>query len=155
MRGIQAHCWNKDGSQIAVIPNNSCQNWQNMIFIFDSNWQLLTTLDTNMMNIEDSLVDLDWNHEKNEIVACSWREITLWKFDDDNHYPKWKKVSMEACATGYCKSGAPSVRWSKNGRHFVCTSYKTLSVYTFGVMGECFIQDQVMFQQIGRMILKH
>ena len=107
---ISCHCWNKDGTMVALCPNTS----DLLIYkVNGKNTELLYTLKEHTQLISSC----DWNPVDDSIVTCSHdRNAYVWKFDEASK--EWKKqlvlLKLDRAAT--------FVRWSPDGTKFVCAT---------------------------------
>lgn len=80
--GISCHAWNKDGTQLALSPNN------NELHIYRVDDGAGTWTRTHVFTEHDMLISsVDWSHATNKIVTCSHdRNAFVWTYhppDDD------------------------------------------------------------------------
>lgn len=117
---ITCHCWNKDGTQLALCPNTSD------LLIYEVNGKttkLLYTLSEHTQVISSC----DWNFITGQIVTCSHdRNAYVWELDTKTN--TWKKslvlLKLNRAAT--------YVRWSPDGKKFcVATGAKKFRICTF------------------------
>ena len=104
---ITCHCWNKDGTQLAICPNTSD------LLIYEVNGKttkLLYTLSEHTQVISSC----DWNYSTGQIVTCSHdRNAYVWELDKATN--EWKKqlvlLKLSRAAT--------YVRWAPDGKKFL------------------------------------
>lgn len=112
-KGIVAHSFNADKSQVAIAPNSE------KLFIFDTNkkpdnpskWSLKHTLEGHLLTI----VGVDWCHATNSLVTAGQdRNAYVWTEKDGSWEPELVILRINRAAT--------CVRWTADGRKFAVGS---------------------------------
>lgn len=117
---ITCHCWNKDGTQLALCPN-TCDL---LIYeVKEKTTKLLYTLSEHTQVISS----VDWNYTTGQIVTCSHdRNAYVWELDEKSNV--WKK----ALVLLKLKRAATYVRWSPDGKRFtVATGSDKFRICTY------------------------
>ena len=122
LEGISLVAFNKDFTQVALSKKD------NLIYIYSvpdlmktDKWKLLYTLDSHYQYVSG----LDWCHETNRILSCSYDKTSfVWEFTDN----KWMPSNVVATT----KLGYLCCKWNKRGDKF-CegTSEKKLFIGYF------------------------
>lgn len=111
---ITAHCWNKQGTHVAVCPNNE------KVLIYSapsrtsdsSTWTLVSTLEEHT----GLVAGIDWSHE-NQIVTCGHdRNAYVWSYDTKEN--EWKPTLVVL----RIDRAATAVKWSPKGDKFAVAS---------------------------------
>mmetsp|Transcript_8408 Transcript_8408/g.16992 ORF Transcript_8408/g.16992 Transcript_8408/m.16992 type:complete len:379 (+) Transcript_8408:1-1137(+) len=114
VKGISAHAWNKDRTQLAVCPNdNTMVIYGNCQAADKKDWKVLHVLDEHDLLISA----IDWSPVTNLIVTCSHdRNSFVWTFDDKEG--KWKPSLVIL----RIDRAALDVKWSPDGKKFAVAS---------------------------------
>jgi len=114
VKGISAHAWSADRSQLAVCPNdNTMLIYGNCQQPDKAKWTLLHTLSEHDMLISA----IDWSPVTDLIVTCSHdRNAFVWKYDEGEKTWKPSLVILRI------DRAALDVRWSPDGKKFAVAS---------------------------------
>jgi len=115
---ISCHVWNKEGTKVALSPNN------NEILIFaktDKGYELEHSLKEH----DQVITGLDWSHTTNQIVSCSHdRNAYVWTLEGGIWKPVLVILRLSKCCT--------HVKWSPLGNKFaVASGAKSVSVCNY------------------------
>ncbi|KAK8882791.1 protein 2 3 complex subunit [Tritrichomonas musculus] len=117
---ITCHCWNKDGTQLALCPN-TCD-----LLIYEvkgRDAKLIYTLSEHTQVISSC----DWNYVTGQLVTCSHdRNAYVWELDEKTKVWKKNMVLLKL------NRAATYVRWSPDGKKFtVATGHNKFRVCTY------------------------
>jgi len=115
---ITCHAWNKDGTLVALCPNN------NEVHIYKKTASGLEK-QSELKEHDQVVTGIDWGHKTNRIVTCSQdRNAYVWKEENGTWKPTLVILRINRAAT--------QVKWSPNEDKFaVASGSKVVSVCYF------------------------
>jgi actin related protein 2/3 complex subunit 1A/1B len=117
---ISCHAWNKDGSRVALCPND------NEIHIYKKDG-VNFTLEHKLVEHDQLVTGIDWGHSSDRIVSCSQdRNAYVWTFQAKEN--KWKPTLVIL----RINRAATHVKWSpKENKFAVACGAKCVAVCFF------------------------